>query len=120
MAINNDYKDYFELIKDRAKKSRVYKKFQLTGLMISQILNDDSHKSLYIKMSQKYDNNELIRLAKDVAERRGIKNRGAYFMKIISQTHHEILKDKPAPAPKVFKTAKFVKIKKNGNSDDKK
>mgnify|MGYP001591339512 CR=1 FL=1 len=103
MAQNKDYKDYFELIKDRAKRSHVYKKFQLTGLMISQILNDEKHKSLYIKMAQKYDGDELIRLAKDVAERRGIKNRGAYFMKIISQTHHEILKDR-----------------KNENSNDKK
>lgn len=75
--------EYFKLLKDRSKKSRVYKPHQMTGLSLAEILSDPEHKSLYMRLSKIYDNNELIRLAKNVAERKNIDNKGAYFMKLL-------------------------------------
>ncbi|MBI4991870.1 MAG: hypothetical protein HZB99_01515 [Candidatus Harrisonbacteria bacterium] len=75
--------EYLELLRDRSKKSRVYKPHQMTGLSLAEILNDPEHKSLYMRLSKIYDNNELIRLAKNVAERKNIDNKGAYFMKVL-------------------------------------
>ncbi len=75
-------KDYLDTLKKRSKESRVYKKFQMTGLMIAQILDDEKHKSLYIKLAKKYDDQKLITTAKNVAERKNIKNKGAYFMRV--------------------------------------
>jgi hypothetical protein len=106
MPIN---KDYINLIKERAQKSHVYKKFQLTGLMISQILNDEKHKSLYIKLAKKHNNDDLLRIAKEVAERKRIRNKGAYFMRIIQKTHPNLLGEN-FDYPKVA----------NENSDNKK
>ena len=75
-------KDYLDTLKKRSKESRVYKKFQMTGLMIAEILEDEKHKSLYIRLAKKYDEQKLITTAKNVAERKNIKNKGAYFMKV--------------------------------------
>ncbi len=74
---------YLEVLKKRAKESKVYKLHQLTGLVLAEILEDSSHKSLYMKLSKIYDNSELIRLAKNLAERKNIENKGAYFMKVL-------------------------------------
>jgi len=76
-------KGYLETLKERAKTSRVYKKYQLTGLLIAEILGDDRHKSLYIKMAKEKNQQKLLRLAKEVAERKNVKNRGAYFMRLV-------------------------------------
>ena len=75
--------DYKELLKKRAKESKVYAPHQLTGLMLAEILDDEKHKSLYIKLAKSGDMNKLIRLAKSVAEKKDIKNRGAYFMRLL-------------------------------------
>lgn len=80
-------KNYLETLKERAKTSRVYKKYQLIGLLIAQLLNDDKHKSLYIKLAKKHNNDDLLRIAKDVSERKNIENKGAYFMKVLQKTH---------------------------------
>ncbi len=85
-------KNYLETLKERAKTSRVYKKYQLIGLLIAQLLNDDKHKSLYIKLAKKHDNDDLMRIAKDISERKNIENKGAYFMKVLIKTHPNILK----------------------------
>lgn len=79
MPIN---KDYLDVIRERTKKVRVHKKFQFTGLAIAQLLNDEKHKSLYIKLAKKYNEQKLITLAKNISERKGIKNKGAYFMRV--------------------------------------
>lgn len=71
---------YLEELKKRSRKSRVYRKFQLFGLEISQILNDEEHKSLYIKLAKERGAEELLGLAKSIASKKSIKNRGAYFM----------------------------------------
>jgi len=77
--------DYFDKLKKRSKDSRVYKKHQLVGLEISQLLGDEKHKSLYIKLARDKDGERLLGLAKDVSERKNIKNKGAYFMSLISK-----------------------------------
>jgi hypothetical protein len=85
-------KNYLKTLKERAQKSRVYKKYQLTGLLIAQLLNDEKHKSLYIKLAKKHDSDDLLRIAKEVAERKKIENKGAYFMEVLSKTHPGIFK----------------------------
>ena len=77
--------DYLQKLRKRGVESRVYKKYQLIGLEIARVLEDKSHNSLYIKLAKNGNAQELLRLAKDVAERRGIKNKGAYFMVLIKK-----------------------------------
>ena len=74
---------YKELLKKRAKESRVYSSHQLVGLMLAEILKDEKHKSLYIKLAKEYDADKLIKLAKDIAEKKTVKKKGAYFMRIL-------------------------------------
>ncbi len=71
---------YIKLLKKWGKESRVYKKHQLIGLRMTEILGDEKHKSLYIKLAKTGNSDKLLRLAKDVAERKNVKNKGAYFM----------------------------------------
>jgi hypothetical protein len=75
--------DYLDELRKRARESRVYSKHQLVGLEIAQILCDEEHKSLYIKLAKEHDSDKLLRLAKSIAERKNIKNKGAYFMKLL-------------------------------------
>jgi hypothetical protein len=74
---------YMKELKRRGKESHVYRKYQLLGLEISQILRDEKHKSLYIKLAKEKNGDRLLRLAKDIAERKNVKNRGAYFMSLL-------------------------------------
>ncbi len=76
-------KDYIKNLKKRGKESHVYRKFQLIGLEIAQLLNDNEHKSLYIKLAKEKNPETLLAIAKDVAERKNIENKGGYFMKIL-------------------------------------
>ena len=78
--------DYFKTLKKRGKESRVYKEYQLLGLEIAQALRDERHKSLYIKLARERDAKELLRIAKDIAGRKNVKNKGAYFMSVIAST----------------------------------
>jgi len=75
--------EYLKELAKRAKESHVYKKHQLVGLEIAEILGDEEHKSLYIKLAKNGDPDTLRRLAKTVAEGRNIKNKGAYFMSLL-------------------------------------
>jgi hypothetical protein len=72
--------EYLEKLKRRTAESHVYKKYQLFGLEVAKTLGDEKHKSLYIKLAKEGNAEKLLRLAKEIAERRGIKNMGAYFM----------------------------------------
>lgn len=74
---------YFDILKERAKTSRVYQKFQLTGLLISQLLDDEKHKSLYIKLAKEGNQQRLLELARDISDRKNVKNKGAYFMRML-------------------------------------
>ncbi len=75
--------NYFEELKKRAKKTRAYTSYQLTGLEIANILGDWSHKSLYMRLVKKHGEGKLLELAKSVAERKEVQNKGAYFMKVL-------------------------------------
>ena len=75
--------NYLEELKERGKTSRVHREYQLIGLLVSQILEDERHKSLYIKLAREYGSEYMLQLAKDVAERKRVKNKGAYFMKML-------------------------------------
>lgn len=74
---------YIDLLKKRGKESKVYSPHQMTGLLIAEILGDEKHKALYIKLAKTGNPNTLLGLAKDVADRENIKNKGAYFMKVL-------------------------------------
>ncbi|MBI5401506.1 hypothetical protein HZB05_01615 [Candidatus Wolfebacteria bacterium] len=76
-------KNYIKTIKERGKESHVYRKFQLIGLEIANLLDDNEHKSLYIKLAKEKNPETLLAIAKDVAERKQIGNKGGYFMKIL-------------------------------------
>lgn len=77
---------YFDLLKERAAQSRVYKPHQLTGLTLAELLKDNSHKTLYMKLAKEYNNDELLRLAKNIAERKSVASKGAYFMKVFKSS----------------------------------
>ncbi len=74
--------DYKELLQKRAKQSKVYSSHQMIGLMIAEALEDQEHKALYIKLAKNGDSDKLLKLAKSVSEKKDVKNRGAYFMRI--------------------------------------
>lgn len=74
--------DYIEELKRRKKESRVYKEYQLVGLLIAEILEDEEHKSLYIKLAKEHNQDKLLKLAKSVSERKNVENKGAYFMRL--------------------------------------
>jgi len=78
--------NYIELLKKRARESRVYSPHQMTGLLLAEILGDPKHKSLYIKLAKEKDPDALLKLAKDVADRENIGNYGAYFMKLLKNS----------------------------------
>lgn len=72
--------NYLKKLKRRAKESKVYKKYQLIGLEIAELLNDEKHKSLYIKLAKYGKADGLFKLAGEIAEKENVKNKGAYFM----------------------------------------
>lgn len=74
--------DYIDILKKRGKESKVYSSHQMIGLMIAEILDDPSHKSLYMRLAKNNDEDVLLSLAKSVADRKNVKNKGAYFMKL--------------------------------------
>ncbi len=76
---------YLAELRRRGKESHVYRKYQLIGLEISQLLADEAHKTLYIKLAKERNGDRLIGIAKDIAERKNIKNKGAYFMALLKQ-----------------------------------
>ena len=99
IGMNNKIKkqeglDYLELLRERKRKSRITVPHQLTGLTIAEMLKDDKHKSLYMKLAKKHDNDMLIEIAKDVANRRKIKNKGAYFMTVLQSRIAELSRTK--------------------------
>jgi hypothetical protein len=76
--------EYLTELKRRGKESHVYQKYQLLGLEISQILQDEKHKALYIKLAKEMNGDQLMGIAKDIAERGNVKNKGAYFMSVLA------------------------------------
>jgi hypothetical protein len=76
---------YLEKLSIRKRKSRAYRKYQLIGLEMAEVLGDRKHKALYIKLAKERDAELLLALAKQVAERKEVVNKGAYFMKCIAR-----------------------------------
>lgn len=74
---------YIKALKQRGKESHVYRKYQLLGLEIARALKDERHKALYIKLAKERGGERMLCLAKEVAEKRNVKNRGAYFMTVL-------------------------------------
>ena len=73
--------DFLEKIKTRSTSSRVKYQFQLIGLQLATILNDQKNKSLYIKIAkQRQDYGYLLNLANSIKENDRIDNKGAMFM----------------------------------------
>ena len=73
--------DFLEKIKARSTSSRVKYQFQLIGLQLATILNDQKNKSLYIKIAkQRQDYGYLLNLANSIKENDRIDNKGAMFM----------------------------------------
>ena len=64
----------------RGKESHVYRKYQLVGLLIAEILKDETHRSLYIKLAKEGNARALLKTAKEIAENNNVRNKGAYFM----------------------------------------
>lgn len=77
--------DYLEILKERKKTSKVYRDYQSAGLALAEILDDRPHKALYIKLAKENNSQQLISLAKDIASRKSVQNKGAYFMKMFQQ-----------------------------------
>ena len=77
--------NYMEELRRRAKESRVYSKHQSVGLEIAEILGDAKHKALYIKLAKENNQENLLVLAKSIAENATVRNKGAYFMKVLSE-----------------------------------
>jgi hypothetical protein len=78
-------KDYLKTVTERRKQSHVFKDFQHTGLVIAQMLGDEKHKTLYIKLAKSVNKQVLMSIAKDIAERTNVSLKGAYFMKLLKE-----------------------------------
>ncbi len=89
MARGIQSSEYLDSIKERRENKRVGHKHQLIGLEIADLLDDREHKALYIKLVKKYGEQKVVALAKDIAERKNIKNRGAYFMRMFHKKDGE-------------------------------
>ena len=74
--------NYVEELKNRARQSRVYRKYQLVGLEAAKMLEDKEHTSLYIKLAKQGNAEQLLGLAKEISRNKKVKNKGAYFMKV--------------------------------------
>ncbi len=110
---------YMKEVQERRKKTHVHQEFQEIGLMVAELLCDGPHKALYIKLAKELGKDKILTLAKSVAERREVSNRGAYFMSVL----HSEGKPKQTAAQKIvafkkYKIAQSKKRKFNGNSDD--
>lgn len=83
-AFKNFSGDYFKGLAGRASESKVYSAHQEVGLELATILHDRFHKALYIKLAKTHDDHQrLLMLAKDIASRQGVANKGAYFMRLL-------------------------------------
>jgi adenylate kinase len=88
-SLGSSRDQYLEEFKKRRSQSKAYTNYQVLGLEIAEILNDSEHRSLYIKLAKDNNPNLLLQLAKSVAEKRHVKNRGAYFMKVLEKKRRE-------------------------------
>lgn len=76
-------KTYLETLAKRRKDTRAYYKHQALGAELGELLRDTAHTALYIKLAMQFDETRLRTLAKATAEKRDVKNKGAYFMRVL-------------------------------------
>lgn len=81
--------EYLKTLEARGVPQRVTRPYQWAGLEIATLLHDLKHRSLYIKLAKEYDPALLFRIAKQVAERRTVRNKGAYFMTMLKDVRRE-------------------------------
>lgn len=108
-GITGDSKQYLKGLQERGKESHIYHSHQSVGLEIAAILRDLEHKSLYIKMAKAHNPDRLLSLAKSVAEKRDVKNPGAYFMKLVQGVKQETTHARTGNIPGKYKDL-FKKI----------
>ncbi len=89
MALKTLPEGYLESLKEKGKDKRISQEFQFIGLEVAEMLEDRPHKALYIKLAKQYGSQKILSIAKDVVDRRDIKNRGAYFMKMLHMKNDE-------------------------------
>lgn len=77
-----DKEKYLKLLQERKKETHVYQEHQMVGLMLAELLEDEKHKGLYIKLAKTHNAQKLISLAKSISTNRNIERKGAYFMKL--------------------------------------
>ncbi len=88
-AFKNVSGDYLKGLAARKATSKVYSAHQEVGLELATILRDRFNKALYIKLAKTHtDHQRLLMLAKDIASRQGVVNRGAYFMRLLFDGEH--------------------------------
>lgn len=80
-----DKEEYLSLLNRRAKESRSYRAFQTTGTDIADILGDQKHIALYIKIAKTIDGQTLLQTAKLIMQNKNVRNPGAYFMRIAKE-----------------------------------
>jgi hypothetical protein len=80
-----DSLEYLNLIRSRAQKSRIYRNWQLAGLAVADMLGDRKRKTFYIRLAKTLGSRRLFEYAGDVAQRKGVKNKGAYLMRILER-----------------------------------
>jgi len=76
-------KTYLETLAKRRKDTRAYSRHQALGAELGEILRDTAHTALYIKLAMQFDDAVLRTLAKRIAEKKEVKNKGAYFMRVL-------------------------------------
>jgi hypothetical protein len=74
---------YLETLARRHKDTRAYHKHQALGAELGELLRDTKHTALYIKLALQFDETKLRTLAKRIAENTTVKNKGAYFMRVL-------------------------------------
>jgi hypothetical protein len=109
-------KNYLAKLRERSRKNRVYKNYQLTGLIIAELLNDRAHKALYIRLAKEFDDTILLPRAKRIAGLKNIRNKGAYFMKLLADP---VLKKYRKVLPRKIKPKKMIQRTLFGNGNGK-
>ncbi len=77
--------EYLKTLQDRASKSHIYQKHQSVGLELAELLNDREHIALYMKLAKTKNGDRLLQIAKDIATRENVQNKGAYFMRMMKE-----------------------------------
>lgn len=94
-----DREAYIKGMKIRRKESRAYNKHQAVGAEIAEILSDKKYIAFYIKLAKEGNADILLALAKDVAQRKAVNNKGAYFMRLAAPLRPKLaIKDKQREA----------------------